>query len=332
MRNPNSYGSIVKLSGTRRKPYAVRITVGWSGNKQVRKYLSYHPTKKEAMMALAEYNKNPFDLNVKTTTFNDVWELWKKDNWDAGAEATQKTWIAGHKNCEPIHDKPIREIKLVHLEDIMRDKGRSTQQHIKTVMSKVFKHALKHELIDKNPSSLITLKRAEEVEKVPFTLEEVQDLWKKAETDEFSELILILLYTGMRIKELLILKQKDIYEDHMIGGIKTKAGKNRVIPLHPAIRPFIVKRLDGQEYLLHDDKGKPWTYPMFHKPFLKRVSGHTIHETRHTFISRMHTLGVNETTIKFIVGHAMKDVTTKVYTHKFKDELVEKVAILNYDL
>lgn len=331
MRNPNSYGSIVKLSGARRKPYAIRITVGWDGNRQIRKYLSYHESSRDAMLALAEYNKNPYDLNVKTTTFNDVWELWKKDGWDKGSEATQKTWVAGHKNCEPIWNMPIREIKLRHLEDIMRDKGRSTQQHIKTVMSKVFKHALKHELIDKDPSSLITLKRAEEVEKMPFTMEEVQDVIKKAETDEFSELILILLYTGMRIKELLILKQKDIYEDHMIGGIKTTAGKNRVIPLHPAIRPFIMKRLDGQEYLLHEN-GKPWTYSMFHKQFLKRVKGHTIHETRHTFISRMHTLGVNEATIKFIVGHAMNDVTGKVYLHKFKDELVQAVEKLHFDV
>lgn len=331
MRNPNSYGSIIKLSGTRRKPYAVRITVGWDGRKQIRKYLSYHTTKKEAIMALSDYNKNPYDLNIKTTTFNDVWEMWKKDGWDKGSEATRKTWIAGHKNCEPIQQMPIREIKLAHLEDIMRDKGRSTQQHIKTVLSKVFKHALKHELIEKDPSSLIELKRAEESEKTPFTLDEVQAIWKQAETDEFSELLLILLYTGMRIKELLTLRQDNIFDDHMIGGIKTKAGKNRIIPIHSAIKPFIQKRLDGQEYLVHDG-GKPLTYSMFHKPFLKRVKNHTIHETRHTFISRMHTLGVNEITIKFIVGHAMKDTTTKVYMHKHKDELVEAVEKLHYNL
>ena len=71
---------------------------------------------------------------------------------------------------------------------------------------------------------------------------------------------------------------------------------------------------------------------MFHKPFLKRVSGHTIHETRHTFISRMHTLGVNEITIKFIVGHAMSDTTSKVYMHKHTEELIEAVEKLHYNL
>lgn len=283
-------------------------------------------------MALAEYNKNPFNLDAKKVTFEDIWEMWKKDNWDKGAEATQKAWIAGYNHCEPLYKKPVRDIKLAHLEDIMRDKGRSTQAHIKTVYSKVFKHALKHEFIDKDPSSLIELKRAEETEKMPFTNKEINDIWELAKTDEFSELLLILLYSGLRIKELLTIRQEDVHEDYMIGGVKTKAGKDRIIPLHSKIRPFIQKRLDGNEFLVHNEEGKPLTYAMFHKPFLKRVSGHTIHETRHTFISRMHTLGINETTIKMIVGHSQKDVTSKVYIHKHKDELVEAVEKLEYDL
>lgn len=37
MIHQNGFGSIVKLIGARRKPYAVRITVGWKDGKQVRK-------------------------------------------------------------------------------------------------------------------------------------------------------------------------------------------------------------------------------------------------------------------------------------------------------
>ena len=43
MRNPNGYGSVFKLSGNRRKPFAVRITKGWTDEgKRIYKYLSYH--------------------------------------------------------------------------------------------------------------------------------------------------------------------------------------------------------------------------------------------------------------------------------------------------
>ena len=73
MRLPNSYGSIVKLSGKRRRPYAVRITTGWTDEgKQIQKYLSYHAKRSDAMAALAEYNKAPYELDNQKITFAEM--------------------------------------------------------------------------------------------------------------------------------------------------------------------------------------------------------------------------------------------------------------------
>lgn len=289
--------------------------------------MSYHTTKKEAILALAEYNHNPYDIDSKKITFKEVWEMWAKDNWEKGSPSTQKSWTAGFKNCKAVHNMPISDIKLIHLEGLMKDKGRSTQGHIKTVCSKIFKYSVKHEWIDKDPSSYLELNKAVDVKKVPFTDKEIDELWEKSKTDEFSELVLVLLYTGLRISELLDIEQKDVFDDYMIGGTKTEAGRNRIIPLHSKIRPFIKKRMDGEQYLVHRN-GKKLTYAKFHRLFLLCVKNHTIHETRHTFISRMHSAGVNEVTIKIIVGHAFNDVTSKVYIHKDKDELLAAVEKL----
>ena len=67
MRNPNGYGSDFNLSGNRRKPFAVRITQGYTDEgKRIYKYLSYHITRKEAMQALAAYNTNPYNIDWKS--------------------------------------------------------------------------------------------------------------------------------------------------------------------------------------------------------------------------------------------------------------------------
>jgi hypothetical protein len=50
-RHENGFGSIVKLSGNRRKPFAVRITTGWKDGKQIRKYLGYYKSEAEAAIA-----------------------------------------------------------------------------------------------------------------------------------------------------------------------------------------------------------------------------------------------------------------------------------------
>ena len=55
---------------------------------------------------------------------------------------------------------------------------------------------------------------------------------------------------------------------------------------------------------------------------------HTPHETRHTTASLLDSAGINDTTIKMILGHARKGVTKAVYTHKTLSELRKAVDIL----
>lgn len=325
MRFPNSYGSIIKLSGKRRRPYGVRVTVGWKDEKQVRKYIGYYSTKSEAIQALAEYNANPYDIDSKKITFQEVWEHWKAAEYDEGTRSSQSAWRSGYSHCEPIYTMRLHDIKYTHIKDLLKDKGGSTQSQIKGICSKLFKHAIKMEWTDKNPALHVEIKKDKPKEKKTFTEAEIVELWEKVEEDEFYESVLILLYTGMRITEMLEIKQANVFADYMIGGKKTDAGIDRIIPLHRKIRKFIKKRLDGGEFLFPGEDGGFMDYHAYRNEFMKRIDGHTIHETRHTFASRMHTAGVNEITLKMIIGHAQNDITSKVYIHKQKDELLKAV-------
>ena len=83
MRRPNGTGTITKMSGNRRKPYAVRVPSRDSKGRVIQKYLSYHATMKEAMEALDTYRyrfsvqqaPKPDDLDQ---TLTDAWEGWKR--------------------------------------------------------------------------------------------------------------------------------------------------------------------------------------------------------------------------------------------------------------
>ena len=70
MRLPNGFGSVHKLTGNRRKPYRVRITVGWEDANDINrtqkyKTIGYFATKEEGLIALACFNKNPYDITYK---------------------------------------------------------------------------------------------------------------------------------------------------------------------------------------------------------------------------------------------------------------------------
>lgn len=67
---------------------------------------------------------------------------------------------------------------------------------------------------------------------------------------------MIYIYTGFRFNELLSIKISniDLNEGILVGGIKTKAGKNRKVPIHSKILPLIKKHYkESNEYLLNLD-------------------------------------------------------------------------------
>ncbi len=86
MKLPNSYGSVIKLGGKRRKPYAVRISklVEDDTGKVKRKYthLAYFAKPEMAYTYLAEYNSGavvPEHMKYSDSpTFAEMYEKWKK--------------------------------------------------------------------------------------------------------------------------------------------------------------------------------------------------------------------------------------------------------------
>ena len=77
MRLPNGYGSITKQKGSRRNPYLVRVPAGLDERGiYIRKILGSYPSYKKAAEALAEYNRDPYDIDTIKLTFADVYEEW----------------------------------------------------------------------------------------------------------------------------------------------------------------------------------------------------------------------------------------------------------------
>ena len=55
---------------------------------------------------------------------------------------------------------------------------------------------------------------------------------------------------------------------------------------------------------------------------------HKPHDTRHTFATRMHNAGADPLCTKIILGHSIKDLTERIYTHKTIEQLIEAVNML----
>jgi integrase len=148
--------------------------------------------------------------------------------------------------------------------------------------------------------------------------------------------VLILLYTGMRVGEMLQLLKADINQRQQLIRItrsKTQAGI-RTIPIHHRIQPLINARLQSSgQHLIADLTGTPYSYSRYcdlWKRVMLRIhaDGHTTHDCRHTVATLLDNAGANETAKRRILGHAGGDVTERVYTHKGIRQLRKCIELL----
>lgn len=330
MKNPNGYGCVSKLSGKRRRPWIVRVTTGFDfddiklKHTQIMKPIGYYATRVEALQALAAYNNDPFDVDVLNVTFRECFEKASKDF----TEGRRNNYMAAFKFLEPIADIPIRQIKAPQMQACIDACQTSQQGEIKTVCHKVYHYARVAEIVDKDPSALLhSVKKETEIERVPFTADEIAQFDNTNEW--YNKVTMILLYTGMRTKELRTLQPHNCHLDDPDGAwIELDVAKNqtskRRIPIHTHIQPIFKDYMDAGSNLYG------YTHNAYNNNLKKSPGGHTAHDARHTFATRMRQCGCDPLVLQELLGHAKKSITEKVYTHLTLDELRQAIALLNY--
>lgn len=355
-RLPNGFGQITKINGLR-NPYRVMIPTGINekGKYTCRllKPVSYFRTYNDAYEALVEYHKNPYDLDDYITV-EGLYERWSADYFKSlKSESSTRTIIAAWRYCSSVYKLPVKELKARHIKYCMDEgayDGKTPSANIKSRIKSIFNlmldYALEYEIVDKNYARTFNVSDSirKEINKaktdhISFTDEEIQKLWNSLNIP-YVDIILIQCYSGLRPQELGLIKIENvnINENYMIGGMKTDAGTNRTIPIHPCIQELIDKRykearLIGSEYLFNtiETEDKMLTYDKYRKRFMKVIKllnineKHRAHDPRKHFITLAKKYNVDEYAIKRIVGHSIDDITEKTYTDRKIDWLYEEI-------
>lgn len=338
MRLPPGLGSVHMIGDgkNRRNPWRARVPSHVELNEETgkakQKYitLGYYPTEVDAIEALMQFKKNPYTLEASTCTFEDVFEMWKAKKYPEISTSGKRGYDAAFKNSAALHKMRMREIRTSHLEGIMVsiESGYQVQVRLKTFWGQLFRYAMEHDIIQKNYSDFVSVR-----DKNPGTTrtdipeEDREKIWKAIDAgDHDAEIVMIYCYTGMRAVELLQIEKAnvDLKSRIIIGGLKTAAGQNRHIPIHPCILPFIERLMKtaGDLLIMRYDKGAPreMDYEYFRRkhwsPLMKKLGmeQYTPHYCRHTCATMMRTAGVDEDIRKLILGHANGDITDR-YTH-----------------
>lgn len=335
MRRGNGDGGIFKLSGKRKNPYAVRITKGWTTDgKQIYEYIGYFKNKTESKKHLNNYLINPYELSNDKITAQFVFDEWEKTT--KVSDDVIKAYRGVFKNSG-LANKIFKDIKLKELELSAKDLSPAMQKRFRNAFKNLYIYAMKNDIVNKNLAELMELDKYKAGEKTVFKKDEIKKLWKNINTHPLADIPIILLYTGMRINELLELKSKtvNLEERCIVGGNKTINGKQRKIPIHKDIIPLIEKRLNDKQTYLISNKNGPVEYHNFVSNIWGKIVNdvigkkHTPHETRHTFVTQAVKCKIDKVKIQKIVGHSAKDVTDH-YTHFAFEDLLEAIDQFKY--
>lgn len=339
MKNPNGFGTVIKTKDKRRKPWRAIKTIGFDplSGKQKRKTIGYFETKIEALENLCTYKTDPYVIEVKELTLDNVYNQWKELHFKKISKPSQTNYEGIYTHFAALKNKKFSELKIIHLQEFINsiDVAESTKRNIKNLIAQLYKYALKYDIVEKDYSKFIELGKVEKIlERKIFSNEEIMKLWMHIKLS-IVDTVLIMIYTGLRIGELLLIKNQDIDIKNrtIIGGIKTKAGKNRIIPINTKILPLIQARISSDSnFLIVNKKGEQLSYQTYQKCFkklmLKLNMQHTIHDCRHTFASLLSNADANKTAIAKIIGHSNYETTEKIYTHKDIEELKKAIDLI----
>lgn len=208
-------------------------------------------------------------------------------------------------------------------------------------LNSFFKYQLKMEIIDASPMIKVIspkiskrlpvfIKENETKNLVEFLRHSTED-WK---TLNARMLITIYYYTGMRLTELITLKEKQIDFSRSQIKVHGKGNKERILPVSKEITEMIreyqqqkKKRFQQTDnVLLVTEKGKK-LYPKYAYLLVNKLLGETTtldkkspHILRHTFATHLMNNGADLNAVKELLGHSSL-AATQVYTHNTIEKL-----------
>ena len=366
-RLPNGFGQISEIKGKNlRKPFRASVTVGrTTDGRFIRKLLKpecFFATYNDAYMALVEYNRNPYDLDVSITV-KELYEKWSEEYFATlKSVSSTRTITSAWAYCSVIYDMRAKDVRARHIKGCMDDgiivvKGEerkasaSTKTRIKSMFNLMFDYALEHEIVDRNYArtfdiSTNILQEKEEAKRghLPFTENEMQALWDNVDKIQYIDVVLIQAYSGWRPQELglLMIENVDLKEWTFVGGMKTMAGTNRLVPIHPRIRHLVKQKYNeaielGSDYLINctdtntAKSSLNFTYDKYRHRFddiVERLGlnpEHRAHDPRKHFVTLAKKYKVDEYAIKYMIGHKISDITEAVYTEREVGWLREEI-------
>ena len=324
---PNGTGTAYK----RGSKWEARVIVGWEALedgslKPVVRTKSGFNTKRDALEYCPTLKTSSGGNKIRSTaTFSTIFEEVIARHKERNRS---KSTIVGYHSAF----KYFKKIQHIKMDLISSDgmqacidacpRGKRTKENMKAIAGLIFKYAMEKDVIEKNYAAFLYTGENDKGTRPPFTMDEVEVIRKAVGSVPYADYIYFMIYTGYRPEEMLSRLKEDYDEKNncIYGGIKTTAGKERIVTISPKVQNILDARLLVEsDYLFpRIDTGQRMTSNYFRKfcfsPCMEalKITGRVPYSARHTFSNLLKNITGSDTDKAALMGH--KDTSmTKQY-------------------
>ena len=312
--------------------YQVTVTLGWyiEDGKRKRRTASKTFVKKvdaiNAAAGLKSHRPEP------TETLRELHDLYLAGKPYAALSKSQQDKLSyAWQRLQPLELRPIAELTV---DDLQRAVELATSTYypardMKVLLSHLYELAIRREIVTANKAQYIDLPDPPKAKRETWTDADVNLMWQDyASGNFFTGYVLIMCYCGLRYGELATIQLEDIHieERYMIGGIKTEAGIDRVIPISARILPVIKFFYDARRKKLlemNEDNFYEKYWAMVDRLQLRHLPPQT---ARHYYFTSLTAAGIQAGIITETGGHASYLTTMKNYV---RIPLADKLAAVD---
>lgn len=221
-----------------------RRSVGITGKrKQLYITIGYAPTRAKELEMLMDYNKNPYDIEASKITFAEVYEKWSAEKFPTISDSNAKAYKVSYNCCMTLHDRVFKDLKLTDLQGVVDTCGKNYPilRKLKVLLSQMYEYAMRYEICMKNYSEYVDIlklkdKNPNKTDRSPFSKQEIDALWVQ-ESNVYAQTVLMLIYSGVRVSELLDLRRENVnIEEHYSRQLKARQRTAYALCQH-TIRP-----------------------------------------------------------------------------------------------
>lgn len=236
--------------------------------------------------------------------------------------------------------------KVTNTPKICEGLGYSALHKVKCLLTTLYTFAMKEDIVNKDYATFIELPEQEETTATRFTEVQLELIKQNVGKVPYMDYIYIMCYVNFRVSEFLELtpdryKVTDSGIHYFVGGKKTDAGKDRIVPVHPKIQQLVQKCIENEGETIFcrihggSEFGKAMNKDYFLKycfrPAMQAIGlsdEYTPHSCRRTFSTRMSAAGAREEDIIALMGHTDYKVDIDHYIIQEVDTLYKAIKLL----